>query len=198
MLRSLVGSEMCIRDRYQRRVRGKGLGCMMGERNLDKVVSIALSAQFVLAMINTLHRSDITPVLCLIGFYSVKERKQNATRTYLIFLFVSIVLDVIWLSAQGSYIYSYLRTHQFADGQLRDNHLLEFVFMCSVVLLVVKMLSAIAVYKFYVELEEGFHFTSTRSGFGSIGTDLESASTEQSSLIQATSNNPTSAGYQNE
>eukprot|EP00658_Telonema_sp_P-2_P026093 TRINITY_DN20526_c0_g1_i1.p2 TRINITY_DN20526_c0_g1~~TRINITY_DN20526_c0_g1_i1.p2 ORF type:complete len:101 (+),score=29.90 TRINITY_DN20526_c0_g1_i1:139-441(+) len=24
MLRSLVGSEMCIRDRYQRRVRGKG------------------------------------------------------------------------------------------------------------------------------------------------------------------------------
>eukprot|EP00658_Telonema_sp_P-2_P045850 TRINITY_DN3386_c0_g1_i4.p2 TRINITY_DN3386_c0_g1~~TRINITY_DN3386_c0_g1_i4.p2 ORF type:complete len:169 (-),score=18.43 TRINITY_DN3386_c0_g1_i4:298-804(-) len=34
MLRSLVGSEMCIRDRYQRRVRGCSLGCnVLASRN---------------------------------------------------------------------------------------------------------------------------------------------------------------------
>eukprot|EP00658_Telonema_sp_P-2_P001519 TRINITY_DN10566_c0_g1_i8.p1 TRINITY_DN10566_c0_g1~~TRINITY_DN10566_c0_g1_i8.p1 ORF type:complete len:273 (+),score=80.60 TRINITY_DN10566_c0_g1_i8:45-821(+) len=38
MLRSLVGSEMCIRDRYQRRVRGTLLGaCMEVEQLLEQV-----------------------------------------------------------------------------------------------------------------------------------------------------------------
>eukprot|EP00658_Telonema_sp_P-2_P024869 TRINITY_DN20004_c0_g1_i3.p1 TRINITY_DN20004_c0_g1~~TRINITY_DN20004_c0_g1_i3.p1 ORF type:complete len:175 (+),score=57.90 TRINITY_DN20004_c0_g1_i3:69-527(+) len=36
MLRSLVGSEMCIRDRYQRRVRGREQGAMGGSKKTAK------------------------------------------------------------------------------------------------------------------------------------------------------------------
>eukprot|EP00656_Telonema_subtile_P003905 TRINITY_DN11768_c0_g1_i1.p1 TRINITY_DN11768_c0_g1~~TRINITY_DN11768_c0_g1_i1.p1 ORF type:complete len:164 (-),score=37.52 TRINITY_DN11768_c0_g1_i1:382-873(-) len=161
---------MCIRDR----------------------VSIALSAQFILAMVNSLERSDITPVLCLIGFYSVKERKRNATRSYLFLLCISVLLDVIWLSVKGPFIYSHLQVSAFSPAEIKNNHLLEFVFMCSVVLLVVKMLSAIAVYKFYMELES--QVSAGNHGFGPIGGDAET--TENSTLLQQ----PTSSsgvGYQN-
>eukprot|EP00658_Telonema_sp_P-2_P002992 TRINITY_DN1109_c0_g1_i1.p2 TRINITY_DN1109_c0_g1~~TRINITY_DN1109_c0_g1_i1.p2 ORF type:complete len:140 (+),score=52.09 TRINITY_DN1109_c0_g1_i1:73-492(+) len=42
MLRSLVGSEMCIRDRYQRRVRGFQLGHMVSQQgdNFEDMVDV--------------------------------------------------------------------------------------------------------------------------------------------------------------
>merc|ERR1712166_351950 len=176
--------------------RSTGMSGFSG-KPLEKCVSIALSAQFLVSMINCLHRSDVTPVLCLIGFYSVNERKRNATRTYLVFLILSIFLDVIWLSVYGNYIYSYLRVVEFEyTGQIKDNHLLEFVFFTSIILLVIKMLSVISVYKFYVELDG----SGGRSSFDSFSsTDLEAAS-EDTSLMgsQEAAAKPTelSKGYQ--
>ena len=56
------------------------------------------------------------------GFYSVNERKRNATRTYLVFLILSIFLDVVWLSVYGNYIYSYLRVVEFEyTGQVQPS-----------------------------------------------------------------------------
>merc|ERR1712166_1220603 len=163
--------------------RSTGMSGFSG-KPLEKCVSIALSAQFLVSMINCLHRSDVTPVLCLIGFYSVNERKRNATRTYLVFLILSIFLDVIWLSVYGNYIYSYLRV-------------VEFVFFTSIILLVIKMLSVISVYKFYVELDGSGGRSSSFNSFSS--TDLEAAS-EDTSLMgsQEAAAKPTelSKGYQ--
>jgi hypothetical protein len=51
------------------------------ETESAKIASIAIALQFVCGMVNSLYRSDVTPVLCLIGFYAVQERKMNATRT---------------------------------------------------------------------------------------------------------------------
>eukprot|EP00658_Telonema_sp_P-2_P067752 TRINITY_DN56690_c0_g1_i2.p1 TRINITY_DN56690_c0_g1~~TRINITY_DN56690_c0_g1_i2.p1 ORF type:complete len:109 (+),score=16.87 TRINITY_DN56690_c0_g1_i2:125-451(+) len=43
MLRSLVGSEMCIRDRYQRRVRGVGIYNVMSKQApVDRVLAAPL------------------------------------------------------------------------------------------------------------------------------------------------------------
>ena len=51
------------------------------ETDASKLASIMLALQFATAMVNALYRSEVTPVLCLIGFYAVQERKMNATRT---------------------------------------------------------------------------------------------------------------------
>eukprot|EP00658_Telonema_sp_P-2_P008582 TRINITY_DN13242_c0_g1_i1.p1 TRINITY_DN13242_c0_g1~~TRINITY_DN13242_c0_g1_i1.p1 ORF type:complete len:300 (+),score=101.44 TRINITY_DN13242_c0_g1_i1:135-902(+) len=45
MLRSLVGSEMCIRDRYQRRVRGRTSGSMANEPHLTYFAGWGLAEQ---------------------------------------------------------------------------------------------------------------------------------------------------------
>ena len=51
------------------------------ESDAAKIASVMIALQFVVAMLNTLYRSEVTPVLCLIGFYAVQERKRNAMRT---------------------------------------------------------------------------------------------------------------------
>merc|ERR1711871_1249502 len=118
------------------------------ETENSKLVSVALSAQFVIAMALTLGRSDITPILCLIGFYAVQERKRNATRTYLLFLVCSVFLDVAWLCIYNDFIYDpRVRPN---TPEARVNGLLKFVFIFSVILLLIKVVSVYLVYKFFL------------------------------------------------
>merc|ERR1712159_114861 len=124
------------------------------ETSASKWVSVALSAQFLCAMLNTLYRSELTPVLCLIGFYAVQQRKRNAARTYCVFLCFSIFLDIVWLSVYGGYISHYVNVAQFENSQqVRVNSLLKCVFVSSIPLFIIKIVSVFFVYKFYLELE---------------------------------------------
>merc|ERR1719498_1415681 len=98
------------------------------ETDASKMVSALLALQFVFAMVNALYRSEITPVLCLVGFYAVQERKRNATRTYLIFLVISSFLDVAWLSIYGEYLSDYVNAMTWNNAaQVRVNGLIKVV-----------------------------------------------------------------------
>merc|ERR1711924_203768 len=145
------------------------------ETQASKWVSVALSAQFVVSMFNCLARSDVTPVLCLIGFYAVQERKRNATRTFMVFLVLSVFLDVVWLSVYGGYIHNFLATVKWQNvAQTRVNGLLKFVYITSVILLIIKVVSVYFVYNFLIELQGGAGEYSRQ--------DVERGLTEGSSL----------------
>merc|ERR1712216_54472 len=132
------------------------------ETDTTKIASIAIALQFFVAMLNSLYRSDVTPVLCLIGFYAVQERKRNAARTYLVFLVLSAFLDVVWLSIYGTYLRDWIPSMN--KGQEKVNGLLNFVWYCSCVLLIIKCASVYFVYNFYIETQGSGGYTGLSQG----------------------------------